>query len=129
MLYRLLWIAIAGAAGSLCRYGTYELVDALAPVKFSKAWHVGTLIVNVLGCFVYGFLVEWLTQHAPTDTNLRLILLTGFLGAYTTYSTFAFDTHDIRGSIGWAAALAFVLLQVTTGWLAMVGGVAVGRAL
>jgi fluoride exporter len=129
MLYRLLWIAIAGAAGSLCRFGTYELVDKLAPEKLSRTWHISTLIVNVLGCFVYGFLVQWLTSHASPESNLKLILLTGFLGAYTTYSTFAFDTYDLHHSTGLAAALGFMALQVATGWGAMIAGVAIGRAL
>jgi fluoride exporter len=128
MLYRLLWIAIAGAAGSLCRFGTYQLVDKIAPQKLSTVWHIATIIVNVSGCFVYGFLVEWLASHAAPDSNLRLILLTGFLGAYTTYSTFAFDTYDLQLSTGLLAAFGFVALQVATGWGAMIAGVAVGRA-
>src|SRR5215213_724666 len=96
MWQRLLLIAIAGAAGTLCRFGTYQLVDRLVPLKLSLVWHVGTLVVNVLGCFVFGLLVEWIAHHTAPESNWRLILLTGFLGAYTTYSTFAFDTYDLQ---------------------------------
>jgi fluoride exporter len=127
--FRIACVAIAGAAGSLLRWGSYELVGWAAPRRWSIEWHLGTLVVNAIGCFLFGLLFEWLKLAEPLNAQLRLIILTGFLGAFTTYSAFAADTLDLQKQNGFPIALAFVAVQVVTGWIAIVGGTALGQNL
>lgn len=128
--FRIACVAGAGAAGSLLRWGSYELVYRLLPARLSIAWHVGTLIVNALGCFLFGLLLQWFGQHEYAPTHpARMLVFTGFLGAYTTYSTFAAETFDLQKQNGLPAALAFVSIQVAIGWMAVTIGAAVGQNL
>ncbi len=84
----LLLIAIGGAVGALCRYGVYEWSAWAFRVNFPYA----TLIVNVVGSFIIGVLVVWLANRTSLAAELRFLLITGFLGAFTTFSTFSIDT-------------------------------------
>ena len=106
MLVKLLLLAAAGAAGTLARYGLHAATHRwLFPAPHGLfPW--GTVAVNAAGCLAFG-LVFGLTEtrtHLPPAT--RLVLLTGFMGAFTTFSTFAHDTAHLAraGSVGLAAA-------------------------
>jgi fluoride exporter len=127
--FRIACVAVAGAIGSLVRWGSYELVGWLLPRKLSVEWHVGTLAINTAGCFLFGFLYAWLKPAEPQNEHLRLLFFTGFLAAFTTYSTFAGDTFDLQKQNGFPAALAFVAVQVITGWIAVFIGSVVGKNL
>src|SRR5262245_11105364 len=108
-MVNLMCVALAGAAGAVARWGTAHFVDAVA----GKTWPWGTFVVNVLGCFVFGFGYQIFDLRAvPPNSPQRLLLLTGFLGAYTTFSTFAFDTYDINSRAGMVWAFANVASQV-----------------
>lgn len=126
---RIAVVAIAGALGALARWGCYEAVRRWLPETYSIAWHAGTLLVNTLGCFIFGLLFEMLKHGLPLESAWRLAIFTGFLGAFTTYSTFAFDTHDLHTTRGLTAALCFIAVQLITGWAALVGGMFLGRVL
>ncbi|MDX1963964.1 MAG: fluoride efflux transporter CrcB [Pirellulales bacterium] len=124
-LLNLLCVAGGGASGSLLRWWTALGVKSL----LGNAWPWGTLTVNILGCFLFGFGFQWsLARGVPDDHPLRLLFFTGFLGAYTTYSTFAFDSHELQLSRGWHWAMVNVLAQVLLGWLAVWGGIAAAGA-
>jgi CrcB protein len=90
---RSLWIAVAGSAGALSRYQLEGLVSR--NVRGAFPW--GTLVVNVSGCFVLGLLFTVLTERFLPHPDLRAALTVGFLGAYTTFSTFAFETVRLAG--------------------------------
>src|SRR5688572_17396955 len=98
--FRILCVAVAGATGSLLRWGSYELLHRLLPERWSSVWHIGTLAVNIGGCFLFGLLFEWLKLAEPLNAQIRLIILTGFLGAFTTYSAFAADTLSLQKQNG-----------------------------
>jgi fluoride exporter len=125
--FRIACVAVAGAVGSLVRWGSYELVAWLLPRKWSVEWHVGTLAINVVGCLLFGFLFAWLKPGEPGNEHLRLLFFTGFLAAFTTYSTFAGETFDLQKQNGFPAALAFVAIQVVAGWIAVIAGSILGR--
>jgi fluoride exporter len=127
--FRIVCVAGAGAVGSLVRWGSYELIGWIAPKKLSIEWHVGTLLINAVGCFLFGFLYAWLKPGEPQNEHLRLLIFTGFLAAFTTYSTFAAETFDLQKLHGFPAALAFVAVQVIAGWVAVVVGSALGQNL
>ena len=120
----LAWLAVAGAAGTLCRYGLSGLVSRLASEKFP--W--GTLAVNALGCFLFG--VVWTIaaeDRMLISSETRTILLVGFMGAFTTFSTFAFETGGMLRDSEWWPAAANLLAHNLLGLACIFLGFAVGR--
>lgn len=121
--WRIVIVAAAGAIGALARWGTSVASQQL----LGRAWPVGTLVVNIVGCFVFGWVFEVL-RHAPSpDDARRLFWLTGFCGAYTTFSTFAFDLVELHAQRGLGFAALNVVLHLGFGLAAVVAGLAVGR--
>ena len=125
MLDKILFMALAGAVGTLSRAGLTSVVQrALGP---TFPW--GTLVVNVTGCLLFGMAYVLIGERAKSVDAVRLIVLTGFMGAFTTFSTYAFDvgTLALRGRT--IAALANFAAQNAIGIGALVGGLALGRVL
>lgn len=104
---KLALIAAAGAVGTLARYGLSSAVQAWAGPRFP--W--GTLAVNVLGCFLFGLVWALVEYRMGLDTQARLILLTGFMGAFTTFSTYGFETMRMVEDRQWLQVVANVVLQ------------------
>jgi fluoride exporter len=125
-LQKLLWIAVAGGAGSASRYAV-----ALA-VQRASGWSVfpiGTLTVNVLGSLVLGFLATALTGPLIVDERWRLALTVGFLGGFTTFSTFAVESVSLAGDRAWPALLANVVLNNGLALAAALLGIVLARRL
>ena len=120
--FRITCVAAAGALGALSRWG----MTAGLNWWVARPW--STLGVNVLGCFLFGVLFQLMENRVPTDSHLRLLVFTGFLGAFTTYSTFAFETHQLHSSKGLGWAGLNILLHVAIGWFALFFGLWAGRA-
>ena len=117
-------IAIGGALGAPARYGIAQLLP-FTPGTFP--W--GTFWTNLSGAFVLGFFLAYLIERFPPTRFVRAFFGIGFLGAYTTFSTFTAETVGLvaRGEPG--MAMAYVLASVAVGLGAAVGGLALGRAL
>ena len=115
-------IAVAGALGALARYGLDELIG-----RPPGAGPGGIFIVNVTGAFLIGFMVEALEPRFE-DSWVRAAVVTGFLGAYTTFSTFSLDTYRLleEGHTGQAGFNAFGTLAA--GLVAVWLGLKVGQA-
>ncbi|XAL99244.1 CrcB family protein [Phycisphaeraceae bacterium D3-23] len=122
----LVGIAIAGAVGTLARYGLSTLIDR----KFEHSFY-GTLAANALGCLLFGVVLAWVLARVSTDPNhpARLILLTGFMGAFTTFSAYAYLSHDLIGRQQWGAALGHILAHNVLGIALFVAGLALGSKL
>jgi CrcB protein len=118
-------IAVAGAIGALARYGLEGFVSRRAPGAFP--W--GTFVVNVTGAFVLGLVFTLMTEQFTIAPWLRGAITIGLIGAYTTFSTFSFETYRLieDGALGIAAANAVVSLAAGLG--AVYLGVVTGRAL
>jgi CrcB protein len=120
---RVLAVGAGGFAGAIARY-------AIA-VWFESFWRrpfpLATFAINVSGCFLIGLILATAMSRAP-DPTLRLFLVTGFLGAYTTFSTFEYETHTLatNGAAGWA--LANVVGSVIAGFAAVRLGALLARA-
>jgi CrcB protein len=116
-------IAVAGALGALARYGLDELIGRRA-----GAFPWGIFVVNITGAFLIGVMVDALEPRFE-DSWVRLAVVTGFLGAYTTFSTFSLDTYRLleEGHGGQAAfnALGTMAAGLVAVWL----GLKLGRAL
>lgn len=80
-------LALAGAVGTLARYGVYVLCDRPA----LKDVPAGTFIVNVVGCLIFGIVLAAIPGQAKLPMQTKWLILTGFLGAFTTFSAFAFE--------------------------------------
>ena len=115
------WICLAGAAGTGARY----LIGLWAGDKFGVAFPYGTLIVNIVGCFLIAAVMQTALTVGNFPPNLRFALTTGFMGGLTTYSTFAYETTKLLE--GGARAAAFLNFAVTTG--ACFGAVVLGLCL
>lgn len=118
----LLAVAAGGALGTACRYGLAELLP-LEPGKFP--W--GTLAVNVSGSLALGALLVVILERFPPSRFLRPFAATGFLGAYTTYSTFAVETVMLARDGHRATAAAYVTVSLVGGLGAAWAGVALAR--
>ncbi|WP_100641315.1 fluoride efflux transporter CrcB [Alteromonas facilis] len=103
-----LYVAIGGAIGASLRY----FVMLRAEDWFGKGMPFGTLAVNVIGSFLLGVFYALMHQNAPIDNAYRAFFAIGVLGAFTTFSTFSFDTVLLLQQGEWLKALANVGLNV-----------------
>lgn len=109
-----MWIGLAGFAGAMARYQVEGLVSQATKGAFP--W--GTLLVNLSGCFLLGLVATLLTERFLPHPALRSGLTIGFLGAYTTFSTFAYETLRMGEGGAWGLAFMNVVLSVAVGLLA-----------
>ena len=118
-----LWVALGGALGAVSRYG----VGLIAVRAWGTNLPLGTVLVNLVGSFLMGLAVPLLLAKAGTSEALRLALAVGFLGSFTTFSTFSLDTLALleTGRPGWA--LANALGSVVLGLAFVALGVWIGR--
>ncbi|MFA7331911.1 MAG: CrcB family protein [Candidatus Delongbacteria bacterium] len=120
---KLLLLAGAGALGTLARYGLAGLVQQQAGTRFP--W--GTLTVNLLGCLLFGFLWGLMDQRLLLPPGWRAPLLIGFLGAFTTFSTWIFESGQFLQGGQWLAAGANLLLPPLVGLLSLALGLGLAR--
>jgi CrcB protein len=118
-------IAAGGALGAIARYALGGLVQEWAGARFPY----GTLVVNVSGCLVMGVVMTLLTERGVIHPNWRFLVPVGFIGAYTTFSTFEYETFRVIEQGGWIVALANVAVSVVAGFAALVAGIFGTRAL
>lgn len=122
---KLLWIGLAGALGTLARYGLSGWVQRLG--DFSFPW--GTMTVNLLGCLLFGLVWAWAEGRLVISGEVRAIILVGFMGGFTTFSSFAFETGMLLREGQWLWALGNVAAQNLVGLAALALGVLAGRAI
>ena len=120
----LLWVMIAGGLGS----GTRYLVGQWAAARLDPSFPYGTLIVNILGCFALG-LVAQLASSTSWNPELRVAVAAGFLGGFTTYSTFNQETLALFAAGATGPALLNVVVTLSGGLLAGWLGVVAARQL
>jgi fluoride exporter len=122
---KLAWLAAAGALGTLARYGVGGVVQR----ALGGAFPWGTLVVNAVGCLLFGLVWALAEERMVISGETRAILLVGFMGAFTTFSTFAFETSAMLRDAEWMMAAVNSLSQNLLGIAAFFLGVALGRAL
>jgi CrcB protein len=120
--HKLAWLAAAGAVGTWSRYYLQLFVQQLAGERFP--W--GTLAVNAIGCFLFG--VVWIMwDRGRMTVETRLIVLVGFMGAFTTFSTYAFETVQLLDRGEWWRAAGNLTLESLTGIFCVFAGFGLGK--
>lgn len=119
----LFFIALGGALGALLRYAVSNGVHAL----IGRAFPYGTLTVNVLGSLLMGFFYILLIERVSNNLALRAMLIIGFLGAFTTFSTFSIETFNLLENGEAFKALTNILISVVLCLVAAWAGVVIGR--
>ncbi len=115
-------IMVAGALGALTRYALQALID---PRSGGLPW--GTFVVNVSGAFLLGLVFTLTTERLTVEPWLRTALTVGFLGAYTTFSTLAFETVRLLDGGEWLAAFLNMAGSAVVGVVAVLAGIMVAR--
>ena len=121
----LVLVFIGGGLGAVSRH-----LSGMAVMRASgPGFPWGTMLVNIAGSLAMGLLIAWLARRSSGDADLRLLLATGFLGGFTTFSAFSLDAVTLyeRGAL--TAAAAYVIASVTISILALFGGLWLARQL
>src|SRR5215207_2299165 len=102
LMSKVLVVGFGGFLGAVTRYGVTLLVSTL----WTREFPLATFLINVTGSFVLGFFSTLVAERIEVDPRLRLFVTTGFVGAYTTFSTFEHETQRLAetGAIWWALA-------------------------
>ena len=124
-MMKLVWLLVAGAVGALSRYALADLVQRHASAGFP----FGTLAVNLVGCLLAGFLLEVLERQITISPEARVALMVGFMGAFTTFSTYLVETAGLLRDGEWVFASLNFAAQNLGGFAALLIGTALGKAL
>lgn len=118
-MQKIFLIGLAGLVGTLGRYGLSGIVER----RLGETFPAGTLVVNLIGCFVAGLLFYLFQERVPASQTMRAAVMIGFLGGFTTFSAFGLQTFTLlkQGQLGFAlinvaASNVFGLLMVWAGY-------------
>jgi fluoride exporter len=119
-----LWISLGAIVGANARYWISSYAGRL-----SAAFPYGTLVINASGSFVLGFFMIWTTERVLVDPRWRLLLAVGFCGAYTTFSSYAFETMAYLEEGQWGLLFTNLLTNNLLSLGAVLAGMALARVL
>ncbi|MGA2389996.1 MAG: fluoride efflux transporter CrcB [Candidatus Sulfotelmatobacter sp.] len=121
MLKNFLAISVAAIVGANLRY----ILSRFAAKELGPVFPYGTLFINILGSFIVGFFVIWTTERVLIDPRWRLLVVIGFCGSFTTFSSYAFETMAYFEQGQWW----LMITNVLTNNLLCLGGALAGMAL
>lgn len=120
---KLAFIAVGGALGAVSRY----LIN-VSPLKHASAsFPYPTFTINIIGSFLIGLFLILFTDRIDIGDNLRFGVMVGFVGAFTTFSTFELEIWGLVKENNYAAAFAYLVLSVGVGFAALLAGIWIGR--
>ena len=122
-MQKYLMIALGGALGSMARFWVGSTVGGRMGVRFPY----GTLVVNITACAILGFSLTWLGQRAEVSLAWRYLIAVGFIGAYSTFSTYEWETLATLRSGAFALAALYALGSVAVGLAATWCGAALAE--
>ena len=124
-MMNVLVIGVGGFVGAVARYGIAVWIGR----RWGKSFPLGTFVVNVSGSFLIGLLMTLMAERFTENPQWRLLLVVGFLGAYTTFSTFEYETGALLKDSEWLFAGLNVVLSVIVGFVALKLGEMMAKSL
>ena len=123
LLYKLGSVAIGGALGAVARY----LVNISPLANIFAKFPFPTFLINITGSFLIGFLLIVLTDKIEVNDNLRMAIIVGFLGAFTTFSTFEMEIFGLVREREFVTGFLYLFLSIFVGFVGVIAGVELGR--
>jgi len=120
---RILAIAAGGACGAVARY----LINISPLQNYFKPFPFPTFLINISGSFLIGFLLMIFAEKLEINENLRFAVIVGFLGAYTTFSTFELEIWELIKENQFLTAFTYLFLSVFVGFIGVITGVWLAR--
>lgn len=120
---KILFIAGGGALGAVARH----LINVSPLARVFENFPLPTFLINISGSFLIGFLLILLTDKIVVSENLRMMVIVGFLGAFTTFSTFEMEIYGLLREKLYLTGLLYLLLSVVVGFIGVIAGVAAAR--
>lgn len=124
-LTKIVYVGVGGAAGAIARH----LINISPLASVFERFPLPTLLINVSGSFLIGFLLYLMTDKIDVSDGLRMGVIVGFLGGFTTFSTFEMEIYGLikTGSVG--LSVVYLVLSIAAGFAALLAGVALARSL
>jgi CrcB protein len=122
---RIAFIAAGGAAGAVARY----LLNISPLQRIFTNFPAPTFTINILGSFLIGFFLILFTDRIEISENLRFAIMVGFLGAFTTFSTFELEIWGLLRENNYLTAFLYLFLSVALGFFGLLAGIFVARKL
>lgn len=124
MWLNILLVTVGGSVGAVSRWGLSSVTQSLVGHRF----YAGTMAVNWIGCFLFGLVIAAVSEHWRLHPHVRLLLLVGFMGSFTTFSTYAYEAAELfRHPDGrWVSAVLHVVLQNIVGIALIFAGLGLG---
>jgi len=117
------WVGLGGFLGANARY----LLGGWISERWGAVFPYGTFVINITGSFILGFFMAYAQEHPWVAPTARLLFAVGFVGAYTTFSTFEYETMRLIQEREMLLAMLNIFGSVLTGMVAMFGGFALGE--
>ncbi len=123
ILTKYLAVAAGGAAGAMLRY--YISLSGIA--RAAQPFPTATFVINITGSLIIGFFLTLVTERVPINPHIRLAVVVGFVGAYTTFSTFEYETAKLIEGRDFLYAFSYVVLSFAVGFAAVWAGMVMAR--
>jgi CrcB protein len=124
-MVNVLIIGIGGFLGAVARYGMALWIGQ----RWGRSFPLGTFVINITGSFLIGLLMTLMAERFTENPQWRLLLVVGFLGAYTTFSTFEYETGALLKDGEWLYASLNVILSVVAGFIALKLGEVIAKSI
>jgi len=125
MLQKIFYLSLAGAAGTLARHYLSTLIQK----NTASQLPLGTAAVNIIGCILFGLIWAFVENKISVSGQMRTIVFVGFFGAFTTFSSFIFETNQLLNNSQWLLATGNFLLQNVLGVVAVIIGMMIGKSI
>lgn len=122
-VFKICSVAVGGSLGAVARY----LINISPLATIFDKFPLPTFVINVAGSFLIGFLMIVLADKMVVNENIRMAVIVGFLGAFTTFSTFEMEIFGLMRERQLMIAFLYLFLSVLVGFLGVLAGVALGR--